>query len=385
MREHLVLAANAVAPRGGQGLNLAHMVEALRGDFDLNVVCRGGVTSAPQTTVDGSRAARALMAVPVVRRLRDVVTLAEDSHFDREVAALLPGLRPQVFQGVVGQCCRSLRVARGLGARTVLDSVTTHVDDLKGHMDREGARMGVRGPINAVQRARILREYERSDLIRVMSRVALRTFVERGFDERRFVVATPPIDPSQFQAVGPRRDRFVVGFVGLIEPWKGFHHLLQAYDALRLPGAELAFWGGPGARPISRMLAEYQARAAGIRLERAEVRSVGYAAVYGAMSVLVHPSLSDGFGYVVAEAMASGVPVIVTDNTGAADLVEDGVNGYVVRGGDVGALRDRLEHLWRHQDELTTMGARARATALGRLRAETFREALVTGVRGVLA
>ena len=92
-----------------------------------------------------------------------------------------------------------------------------------------------------------------------------------------------------------------------------------------------------------------------------EVRT-RYGEVYGKSTVLVHPSLSEGFGYVVAEAMASGIPVIVSRNAGAADLVVDGENGYVVPARDWEAIRDRLAHLASHPALVEKMGRAARAT-----------------------
>ena len=58
--------------------------------------------------------------------------------------------------------------------------------------------------------------------------------------------------------------------------------------------------------------------------------------------VFVHPSFEDGFGYAPMEALAVGVAVIVTDQTGMAEYVEEGVNGSVVPAGDVGVLGERL-------------------------------------------
>jgi glycosyltransferase involved in cell wall biosynthesis len=58
--------------------------------------------------------------------------------------------------------------------------------------------------------------------------------------------------------------------------------------------------------------------------------------------LLVLPSRWDGWGMVVNEALAVGVPVIVSDRCGAADLVKHGINGYVFPSGQVSALRECL-------------------------------------------
>jgi glycosyltransferase involved in cell wall biosynthesis len=70
--------------------------------------------------------------------------------------------------------------------------------------------------------------------------------------------------------------------------------------------------------------------------------------VLQAADVFVHPSYEDGFGYAPMEAMACGVPVIVTEDTGMKEYITEGINGYVVPTGDIDALRDRLDHLRRN-------------------------------------
>ena len=82
-------------------------------------------------------------------------------------------------------------------------------------------------------------------------------------------------------------------------------------------------------------------------------------------SVLVLPSIQDGFGLVVLEAMASGLPVIVSDHVGAKDCVREGVDGFIVPVRDIEALADRLLWLHDHPSQRDAMGARARERAMG--------------------
>src|SRR5262249_15354646 len=140
-------------------------------------------------------------------------------------------------------------------------------------------------------------------------------------------------------------ETFRVCFVGLFEPWKGLHYLIDGFNQASLTDAELVLWGAPGARPIAKYLATAISGNPAIRIEPAEVRRIGYENVYAKSSVFVQPSLSDGFGYTVAEAMASGIPVIVTETTGAAEMVSDGENGYVIPSRDSGAIAERLRYL----------------------------------------
>ncbi len=364
-------------------MNLHHMIEALAGDFELQVYCGcGPVNGTALQPVPHSRRAALLGRLPLLRRLRDWQTWYADVGFDRQVARALPDAR--LFQGTTGQCLASLRAARRRGCRTLLDVVTTHIDFFGAQLDRACARFGVRPPLGRALRQRIRAEYQEADAIRVMSHVARRTFLERGFAEDRVIVATPPFDVEAFSQAEFRQPTFRVSFVGLIEPWKGFDHLIDAFDAAAVPDSELVLWGGPGARSVSRYLDARTSRNPRICVRPVEVRRVGYGPVYAESSVLVHPSLSDGFGYVVGEAMACGIPVIVTSCSGAADLVRDGVNGYVVAPGDSAAISDRLRRLARDSGLVRTMGAAARATVAG-LTAENFRAPLLAKWRALAA
>jgi glycosyltransferase involved in cell wall biosynthesis len=167
---------------------------------------------------------------------------------------------------------------------------------------------------------------------------------------------------------------FRVEFVGLIEPPKGFHYLIEAFDRLDRRDSELTLWGGPGLRKVASYLDERTTRNPRIKVTPQSVHKVGFDKVYARSTVLVLPSLADGFGYVVGEAMSCGLPVIVTTATGASDLVEDGVNGFVVPPADANALTERLAQLAADRDLARRMGAAARLTA-DRYGPEQFRSA----------
>ena len=82
------------------------------------------------------------------------------------------------------------------------------------------------------------------------------------------------------------------------------------------------------------------------------------AEMYRASDVFVLPTLVEGMGLVVLEAMACGLPVIVTAN-GPGDIVRDGIDGFVIPERDEDAVCDRLEHLYRHPELRVEMGRRA--------------------------
>ena len=76
--------------------------------------------------------------------------------------------------------------------------------------------------------------------------------------------------------------------------------------------------------------------------------------------VMLFSSLGDGFSLSIMEGFASGLPVVCTENTGAADCIVEGENGFVVPVQDADALRDRIEWFLANRNEIPRMARRAR-------------------------
>jgi glycosyltransferase involved in cell wall biosynthesis len=140
--------------------------------------------------------------------------------------------------------------------------------------------------------------------------------------------------------------RRVVLYCGQFIERKGLRYLVEAFELIkaRHPDTALAFVGyGP-------LQSELQATVARRRL--ADVHFLGAmeledtARVYAVSDVFVLPSLEETWGLVVNEAMACGLPVVVTDCVGSSvDLVRNGENGFVVPAGDAVRLGDAISHL----------------------------------------
>jgi glycosyltransferase involved in cell wall biosynthesis len=85
-----------------------------------------------------------------------------------------------------------------------------------------------------------------------------------------------------------------------------------------------------------------------------------------AHDILVFPSLFEGFGLVITEAMSQGTPVITTERTAGPDLITHGKNGWLIKAGSTEALVQQLEQLIGHPEAIRAAGVNARATAAAR-------------------
>lgn len=85
--------------------------------------------------------------------------------------------------------------------------------------------------------------------------------------------------------------------------------------------------------------------------------------LYGEADVFVLPTLADGFGMVVTESMASGLPVIATDACCGPDVIKNNENGWIIAAGDLQALINQMKYCVSHQQDLKSVGIKAQQTA----------------------
>ncbi len=175
------------------------------------------------------------------------------------------------------------------------------------------------------------------------------------------------VDTTSFApaAEGATRPFTIVCVARLIER-KGQHHLLQAFAQLRASCSEpmaLIFVGTGDAEPQLRALARDLNVTDAVTFQGFVPREQ-MPPVYRHADVFVLPSQHEGMSIALLEAMASGLPVIVTDTGGTAELVTGGENGEIVSWADVPALTAALRTLLKAGDLRLRMGNESRRRAL---------------------
>jgi glycosyltransferase involved in cell wall biosynthesis len=198
--------------------------------------------------------------------------------------------------------------------------------------------------------------------------------VNLGFRANKLLVVPVGVDAQQFKPTARHDEKFRVIYCGSLTLRKGVHYLLEAFHELNLADAELWLIGTPSGE-----IAPYLKRYGGPHVvvkgafPQGQLRQQ-----YSQGSVLCAPSIEDGFGMVVSQAMACGLPVICTKNTGAQDLVRESVDGFAVPIRDVDALKERLHFLYSHQAVARQMGEAARQRILGGFTWDHYGERIVS-------
>jgi glycosyltransferase involved in cell wall biosynthesis len=285
-------------------------------------------------------------------------------RFDRWAAKRLDSA--DVVVALSGRGLRTLRVARRGDSLAVCDRGSAHVEFQDRVLAEEHARWGV--PYRHLDPRGIskeLAEYAEADLITVPSTFAGRTFLDHGISSSRVAVVPYGVDLSRFTPARESRtsDDFRVFFAGRVSLRKGFPYLLEAARTMvRLPGFSLVV-AGSRSPEVEGLLTgtDRWVRYVG------HVDPVSLAEFHRHASVFVMPSIEEGMPVVLLQAMASGVPVIATPNSGAEDLITDGTEGFIVPPRSAQAISERLTLLFGDPALRATMGqaARARVENLG--------------------
>ena len=344
---------------GGMGRSMFCSVRAaLAEGWPTRVLSSPGGERSPEAEVielDASRRMALAMMTPLRYAPAWLRWIGERGH-DRLARGRVG--RPQVFQGSVLGCLDSLRAARRAGALTIVESQCAHARHMDRVLRREEKAVGSWQHFhNRWTVSRFEREYAEADYVYCYSAYARRTLLEEGVPAEKTFNIPVSVEMPPKAAVHREGDKFRVLFVGYLSLLKGFRYLLAAWDMLDLKDAELYLRGGTGDRCCRRILADWRRR-----MEFTVDGACG-PVPYEEFSVLVLPSLTDSFGQVVPEAMAAGLPVVVSENVGSAECVREGVDGFVVPVAGPGALAERLRMLHGDRELLARMGRAARERA----------------------
>ena len=198
--------------------------------------------------------------------------------------------------------------------------------------------------------ARKDQELQLADLVVVPSEFVRKTLLEHSSAAAPIAVvpfgSPPPISaPPYVPEVGPLR----VLYVGSLSQRKGLSYALDAVQSLgkQINLTIIGRLTSPGCRPLM------------AALERNRwIESLPHKQVLEQMrlhDVLVLPSLFEGFALVIGEALSQGLPVIATYNSGATEIVRDGIDGFIVPIRNSQVIAERLQQLASNRDQLAAM------------------------------
>jgi len=292
----------------------------------------------------------------------DAVCL-RDALFDRFVAKTQ--IRGSgIFWGFQGSCRESLREAGKKGITSVAEFATAHVTSAVKILteEREKNPEWADSISNLYFPEWYLKRLEEepflADYCVAASGFSRKTLESAGVEAGKIFVLPLGVDIEKF-VFKKRKPKypFQVLFTGSVGQRKGIKYLLDAVNKLNTDKIRLKIIGpvvGSG-RAFRRYSGTHEFLGP---LSHDEMKKHMHES-----DCLVLPSLFEGFGLVIPEAMATGMPVIASANTAAPEIIREGLDGFVTEAGDADAISAKLEWLMANREKAVEMGCNARERA----------------------
>jgi glycosyltransferase involved in cell wall biosynthesis len=287
-----------------------------------------------------------------------------NNDFDSRVARRLKkqSKNYRIFIGWASISLVSLRQAKSDGKITILERGSTHISYQNEILHEEYRIFGKDFKIDHAVIDKELLEYEEADYISVPSMFVKQTFLERGTPERKLVLNPYGAGKGfvDYVAAGKPNNKFIVVYLGTLSIRKGLLYLFQALEKINVPKENFEAWFiGAIQEEMEPLIAQYR---------KENWKFWGHVGHYDLHKLLsqcdvgIQPSIEEGMSMVIPQMMASGLPVIITPNTGGTSLISEGINGFVI---PIRAPRDiasRIELLFNDKEKCAEMKVAAAGT-----------------------
>jgi glycosyltransferase involved in cell wall biosynthesis len=327
------------------------ILHKLISDYPTTITDRWNIPKEKTITLLGSgiksRVAR-LINPYLGESTRSVLAKKLHAEFSKKVARKIPE-DSDVYIGLSSLCLTAIRKANVLGIKSIVDHGSNHLRFDFEEVNNELIFWGLRPKkvdhlLWAIEQEDL--EFDEADNIFLMSSLAKETLVSRGVNPKKIFINHCGVDLSSFYPGKKNDDVFRVIQVGSISVRKGVLQTIKVFNDLSLANSELWFVGAiDGDEEFRKKIRQLSSK--NIKFIDPVPQS-HLVKIYQQSSVFVLPSVSDGFGMVVLQAMACGIPVVVSSHVGAKDVIKSGVNGFVFNSRDANEFMRIIEFLYKN-------------------------------------
>lgn len=236
----------------------------------------------------------------------------------------------------------------------ILERGSTHISFQNKILEEEFKNLKIdKIPIDKRIIEKEIREYNLSDYIFVPSAFAKKTFIENGINEKKIIKVPYGTNLDEFYAEENISKQFTIISTGHISVRKGSLYLLEAFNELNLDDSKLLMVGNiekelfPFLKPFflnPNIIFQKH-------VNQKKLRSF-----YNNSNLFVTSSLEEGLAVVQIQAMACGLPLICTPNSGGEELIEEGKNGFVCPIRDKDYLKNKIIYFYNNREELKIFG-----------------------------
>ena len=277
-------------------------------------------------------------------------------YFSKKASNIVDYKKTDILIGWSGFSLHSFKRAQKFNCIKILERGSAHILHQVNILKKEYKKLKLKERLpskNSIENELI--EYELADYISVPSEFVKKSFLERGFHKNKIIKIPYGVNLKNFKPHVKKntlKDKFTILSVGTVSVRKGSVYLLKAFEELNLSDAQLIFVG-PIDAELKPILNKYHNRN-NIKFFRKQPQNE-LNNFYNLADIFVLFSIEDGFGMVINQAMACGLPVICNQNVGGSDIIDQGVNGFILPAGDINLLKKKILILYKDKPLLDKM------------------------------
>jgi glycosyltransferase involved in cell wall biosynthesis len=303
--------------------------------------------------------ARLIEKISILHKLLDWHNRSHDLLFSYWLR--LQKVKPTIIYTFLGASQFTLKTAKELGIVTVLDvpSLIHHLAIVASEQQQLGLNTR-----ESPSFYNCIREAELATYIIAPSEAVIASLVQVGISPTKILLLPFGVDIARFSPNYSKLDTTVAPktfkalFVGKFGIGKGLHYILEAWQNLNLPNAELLIVGPAVEIEFVKLMHN---KYTGSFKEYGNLTHAELAQVYREADIFVFTSLSEGSALVTYEALASGLPCIVSSESGS--VIRDGVEGFIVPTKNVKAVATAIQTLYTDPALRQSMAKAARQRA----------------------
>tara|TARA_B100000902_G_C27322403_1_gene925631 strand:+ start:3026 stop:4159 length:1134 start_codon:yes stop_codon:yes gene_type:complete len=262
------------------------------------------------------------------------------------------------------------------GGKYYLDRACPHIEYQNNILIKESKKCDIRFfSANSKILKRCLSEYLKADKIITPSSYTQNTFLNRGFDKSKVCIA-PLIGKKEVHNLKIKKidetDQITFAFIGENLLRKGLLYLLEAWKKLDKNDHKLIIRSNS-------LDIHHNSKIKNLLDQKGIIIKEYYKDIndfYDEADVLCLPSIDEGFGMVVLEAMSNGVPSIISKNVGASDLISDKENGIIVNTGNTDDIYQAINYFINNKTEIYRYGVQAYNDLQNIMKEDLYKESL---------
>ena len=219
-------------------------------------------------------------------------------------------------------------------------------------------------------------EYELADYISVPTEFVKQTFIDRGVNKDKIIKIPYGVNLDEFKQTNnelkknkSENETFRIIYVGNCSVRKGIFYLMKSFVELNLKNSELLIIGNID-KDIKHIMDLYL-KNKNIKYIKAQKQNELYK-LYNRSNIFVTCSVEEGLSMVQLQAMSCGLPVICTSNSGGDEIIDNGIEGFILPIRDTVALKKKITLLYKDKNLCQKMGQKAKVKTINHYSWENY-------------